>query len=164
LRFFRRTRRLARGIGDAFRITRAADLAAHKRYSEALELLDRVVGGGFRYDHEVRLLRGALYCLLDRHDDALDELVLAARLVKADKLLAKAEANYLILYAIQYFEYSLDQLGTTRVRGEVNDALSIEPPVRIADVPRRLRRNFPLRVEFPTGIVENDGEDAPVTR
>ena len=151
---FRLARRLARGVGDAFRITKAFDLAGHGRYPEALELLDRV-GPNFRYDCEVRLLRGALYSLLDRHDEAIDELVLAARLVKADKSLTKTEANYLVLYAVQYFEYSLDQRGITLVRGEVNDALRIEPPVRIAAVPHHLRRKFPLRVEFPAGIVDD---------
>lgn len=82
---------------------------------------------------------------------AIDELVSAAQQIKASKRLSAPEANYLVAYAIQYWELSAEQIGLHMVTTEVRDALHVEGPIVLSRVPRHLKRSFPLTAKF-TGI------------
>jgi len=137
--------RVFTAIRDSFRITRAFAMAARGEYEEALNILNGL-GQDTRHLYEVELLRGALYSHLGMHERAAGELVLAAETIKADKRLSKAEANYLVAYAVQYWKYSAWQIGLHEVTKDTEGALMVKSPVDAASVPAHLRRKFPLKV------------------
>jgi hypothetical protein len=87
--------RIFKAVRDAIRIDRAFSAAAQNRNDEALRAL-----GGLGEDakklYDVKLLKGALYSLLNMHDQAVDELASAAQQIKASRRFSKAEANYLV--------------------------------------------------------------------
>jgi hypothetical protein len=134
-------------IVDSFRVSAAFSSAARGEIEQALTTLNRVgefTSGTF----EVRLLKGALYSHLARHDAAVEELILAARAVKADKRLSQVESNYLVAYAVQYWEYSARRIDMSTVTKEIADTLKVENPIEVALVPARLQKKFPLKVPF----------------
>jgi hypothetical protein len=73
---------------------------------------------------------------------------LAARIVRADKRLSRAEANYLVAYAVQYWEHSAGTIGLRLVTREVIDALRVDSPIVLNLIRAHIRRNFPLKGEF----------------
>src|SRR6266550_1425103 len=131
-------------VRDAIRIEKAFTAAAQNRNEDALKTLESL-GEKAEKLYEARLLKGALYSLLDMHELAIEELVSAAQTIKADKRFSSAEANYLVAYAIQYWEHSADQIGMSKVSKSVADALHVEGPIVLSRVSAHLRRKFPLR-------------------
>jgi hypothetical protein len=55
-------KKLVRGIGDAFRVVKAFDKAAHSHYEDALRILSRL-GDDAKDMYDVRLLKGAVLAL-----------------------------------------------------------------------------------------------------
>jgi hypothetical protein len=133
--------RIFKAVRDAIRIDRAFSAAAQNRNDEALRAL-----GGLGEDakklYDVKLLKGALYSLLNMHDQAVDELASAAQQIKASRRFSKAEANYLVAYAIQYWEHSADQIGLSKVSKQIADVLDVEGPIELSRIPAHLRRKF----------------------
>lgn len=120
-------------------------MAAHGQYQQALAVLNGL-GRDTRHLYEVELLRGALYSHLGMHERAVDELLLAIQTVRSEKRLSKAEANYLVAYAVQYWRHSAWQIGLRDVPRDSEDVLNIESPILAVDVPVHLRKKFPLKV------------------
>jgi hypothetical protein len=138
-------RRIIAAIGDSFRITKAFDMAARGEYEKALNVLNRL-GQHTRHLYRARLLRGALYSHLAMHERAVIELASAAQTIKADKRFSKAESNYLVAYAVQYWRHSAWEIGLHEMTKETEDAPRVEAPIDMANVPAHLRRKFPLKV------------------
>lgn len=82
------------------------------------------------------------------HELAVDELVAAAREIRASKRLSRVEVNYLVAYAVQYWECSAQEIGLHQVTKEVADALKVQSPIELSRVPMHLRRKFPLSAKF----------------
>jgi hypothetical protein len=136
-----------RKIQDAVRLARAFRSAAHGRFDEALRTLDSLGEDGNRL-YDARLLRGALYSLLGMHGLAVAELLAAAQQIKRSSRLSKVEVNYLVAYAVQYWEASAEQIGFHRVTKEAAQTLKVDNPVEANRVPRHLRQRFPLTTRF----------------
>lgn len=97
-------------IVDAFRVSAAFRAAARGDSENAMRKLLRL-GDFTSATFEVRLLKGALHSHIANHQAAADELLAAARAVRADTRLSRAEMNYLVAYAFQYWAYSAHQVG-----------------------------------------------------
>ena len=82
------------------------------------------------------------------HDIAVAELLSAARFVKADRRLSKDEANYLVAYIVQYWEYSAEKIGLHLVTKDEASALHVDSPIVLSGIPPRIRRKFPLNGLF----------------
>jgi len=136
-----------RKIKDAIRLSKAFSAAGHRRYDEALRILDSLGYDGNRL-YDTKLLRGALYSLLGKHDLAVAELLSAAQQIKRSNRLSKAEANYLVAYAVQYWEASAEQIGLHSVTKETAESLKVDNPIEANKVPRYLRQRFPLTFPF----------------
>ncbi len=89
-----------------------------------------------------------MYSCLGVHERAVDELALAAQTVRATRRLSRAETNYLVAYAVQYWRHSASKIGLHHVTKEVADALEIQGPIEANLIPAHLRTKFPLRVEI----------------
>lgn len=139
--------RWVKKIKDAVRLSKAFNAAGHGRYDDALRTLDSLGHDGNRL-YDAKLLRGALYSLLGKHDLAVAELLSAAQQIKRSNRLSKAEENYLIAYAVQYWEASAEQIGLHRVTKETIESLKVNNPIEANRVPRYLRQRFPLTVPF----------------
>jgi hypothetical protein len=139
--------RWVRKIEDAVRLSKAFNAAGHGRYDDALRTLDSLGPDGNRL-HDAKFLRGALYSLLGKHDLAVAELLSAAQQIKRSNRLSKAEANYLVAYAVQYWETSAEQIGLHAVTKETAESLWVDNPIEGNRIPRYLRQRFPLTVPF----------------
>jgi len=139
--------RFYRALVDSIRVTRAFSATSRGEYREALAILDKL-GRHAATFYEVYLIRGAIYTSLGMHDAAMPPLLDGARAVRADGRLSKAEVDYLIAYAIQYWQYSADQSGVRIVPQDVVDTLTLDSPINVDVIPDRLRRNFPLNVDL----------------
>jgi hypothetical protein len=140
-------RRVYRAVVDSIRVTRAFSAASRKERKEALAILDKL-GRHASANYDVYLLRGAIYTGLGMHEAAMPQLLSGARAVRANGRFSKAEVNYLIAYAIQYWQYSADQSGVRIVPQDVVDTLTLDGPIDVNVIPDRLRKSFPLNVEL----------------
>ena len=144
--------RVARALLDSNRIVRAYRAASRGKRHEALAILDKL-GRQMSQNYSVHLLRGVIYSNLGMHDAAMSHLEAGARAVRGKgRRFNKAELDYMIAFAIQFWQYSAVHAGIRYVPANIVDILRIEEPLKLDQVPKHLKRNFPLNV--PLGELE----------
>jgi hypothetical protein len=136
--------RFLRGIVNSVHIDRAFSAARKGRHQDALDILNRKVGGADDL-YYVRLLRGGIFEALGRMEDALREFTAAHDLIVASRQITGPEKAYFEAFAAVAARRCAARTLGLALAPEAESRLAVRfDAVELRQVPGKVKSYFPL--------------------